>query len=405
MDVAWTSRFVGADQVFTGVSADDGVLLPRPGSTLPLANSYCVRVLDGRLPGVIPDAGANLVTRELPVTRSLGIGAYVGAPIRLSDGRVDGMLCAVSSGARPELSGRDRGVLDMLAQLLADITDRDEKVEPPAEVRARFLTAIEERSWRIVLHPVVDLWSGEAVGVEALTRFRSAPANPAAWFAEAARFGVGPELELATAASALRAPGTGEGLVGINLSPATLVSPGFPELLRGVDLTRVALEITEHDAVPDYAAVHAALAPYRAAGLALAIDDAGAGYASFRHILQLQPDFIKIDISLVRDVDQDDARAALVQSLASFARASGAQIVAEGVETQAELDTLAHLGVSLAQGYLYGKPSSTPRLTGHPTPSTVPGVTDRSADRVASGARGLMRPTAQGRLREHRGPR
>jgi EAL domain-containing protein (putative c-di-GMP-specific phosphodiesterase class I) len=381
MDVAWASRFVGAEQVFTGFSADTGVPLPPQDSTMPLANSYCVRVLDGRLPAVIPDTGANLISRELPMTRDLGIGAYVGAPIRLSDGRVDGMLCAVSSGPRPELSGRDRGVLDMLAQLLADITDRNEKVEPPTEVRARFLTAIEEQSWRIALHPVVELWSGAAIGVEALTRFDSAPADPAAWFAEAARIGVGPELELATAASALRAPGTGEGLVGINLSPATLVSPGFPGLFRGVDLTRVALEITEHKAVPDYAAVRAALAPYRAAGLALAIDDAGAGYASFRHILQLQPEFIKIDISLVRDVDQDDARAALVESLATFARTSGAQIVAEGVETQAELDTLARLGVTLAQGYLYGTPSSTPRLTGHPTPATVRGITDHSTRR------------------------
>jgi hypothetical protein len=247
MDVAWSSRFVGADQVFTSFSADTGVPLPPPGSSLPLAGSYCVRVLDGRLPAVIPDTGANLIARELPATRSLGIGAYVGVPVRLSDGRVDGMLCCVSSGPRPELSERDCGVLGMLAALLADITDRDEKAEPQAEVQARILAAIEERSWRIVLHPVVELRSGEAIGVEALTRFDAAPANPAAWFAEAARVGVGPELELATAAVALRAPGAGDGVVGINLSPATLVSPGFPELFRGIDPAGVALEITEHE--------------------------------------------------------------------------------------------------------------------------------------------------------------
>jgi EAL domain-containing protein (putative c-di-GMP-specific phosphodiesterase class I) len=388
MDVAWSSRFVGADQVFTNVSADTGVPLPPSGSSLPLAGSYCVRVLDGRLPTVIPDTGANLIARELPITRDLDIGAYVGVPIRLSDGRVDGMLCCVSSGPRPELSGRDQGALEMLAALLADITDRDEVAE--SQMQARILTAIEERSWRIVLHPVVELWSGKAIGSEALTRFNAAPANPAAWFAEAARVGVGPELELATAASALRAPGAGEGLVGINLSPATLVSPGFPELVRGINPARVVVEITEHEVVPDYAAVRAALAPYRAAGLALAIDDAGAGYASFRHILRLQPDFIKVDISLVRDIDQDPVRAALVESLATFARTAGAQLVAEGVETQAELDTLAGLGVTHGQGYLYGKPSSTPRLSGHPTPSTpstTRGITHHSTD-------GWLQPSA-----------
>jgi EAL domain-containing protein (putative c-di-GMP-specific phosphodiesterase class I) len=393
MDVAWSSRFVGADQVFTHVSADTGVPAPPPGSSTPAAGSYCVRVLDGRLPAVIPDTSANLISRELPMTRDLDIGAYVGVPILLSDGRVDGMLCAVSSGPRPELSGHDRGVLDMLAQLLADITDREERVEPQAEARARFLTAIEARSWRIVLHPVVEMRSGEAIGVEALTRFDAAPANPAAWFAEATRVGVGAELEMATAASALRTPGAGGGLVGINLSPSTLLSPGFPELFRGIDPARVALEITEHEAVPDYAAVRAALAPYRAAGLALAIDDAGAGYASFRHILSLEPDFIKIDISLVRDIDQDPVRAALVESLATFARTSAAQIVAEGVETQAELDTLAGLGVTLAQGYLYGKPSSTPRLTGHPTSSAS--STRREAAGPVTSERGVEKVLAQ----------
>jgi EAL domain-containing protein (putative c-di-GMP-specific phosphodiesterase class I) len=393
MDMVWTSRFMGAEQVFTGVSAETDVPLPPPGSRTPLGTSYCVRVLDGRLPAVIPDTGANLIARELPATRSLGIGAYVGVPIRLSDGRVDGMLCAVSSGPRPELSEHDRGALDILAQLLADITERGEKVESQDAARARFLTAVEERSWSIVLHPVVDLWSGAATGVEALTRFHTAPANPAAWFAEATRAGVGPELELATAAAALTAPGTGKGLVGINLSPATLLSPGFPDLFRDIDLTRVALEITEHEVVRDYPAVRAALAPYRAAGLALAIDDAGAGYASFQHILQLQPDFIKIDISLVRGIDQDAAQAALVESLVMFTRTSGSEIVAEGVETQAELDTLARLGVTLAQGYLYGEPSSTPRLTGHPTPS-IPFI-GREADALVSRGRGVNRVLAQ----------
>jgi len=129
------------------------------------------------------------------------------------------------------------------------------------------------------------------------------------------------------------------------------------------------VEITEHVAVQDYDALSAVLRRYRDAGLRLAVDDAGAGYASLLHILKLRPDYIKIDLSLVRDIHLDPARQALVSSLVSFARTVDAVLVAEGVEQQAELDMLVTLGVRQMQGYLLCPPCANPPTTGFRRPS------------------------------------
>jgi EAL domain-containing protein (putative c-di-GMP-specific phosphodiesterase class I) len=141
-----------------------------------------------------------------------------------------------------------------------------------------------------------------------------------------------------------------------------------------VDVSRVIVEITEHAAVPDYAALHRALGPHRDAGLRLAVDDAGAGYASFRHILNLRPDLIKVDSSLVSRIDLDAAQQALVRSLLTFAENSGAVLLAEGVETQGELDELARIGVPLVQGFLLARPSPPPLPARYRRPSEWAGL-------------------------------
>jgi len=178
-------------------------------------------------------------------------------------------------------------------------------------------------------------------------------------------------------------------------------------LLDGVDRSRLVVEITEHAQVEDYAELHAAVEPHRAAGLRLAVDDAGAGYASFRHILALRPDFIKVDLSLVRDVHLDPVRQALTSSLLTFAQTAGAQLIAEGVETQAELDTLARLGVTLMQGYHLGRPTEVLAAGGYARPSRHVLVDDDSdlgvvlatALRSSDGLEGLTRPLLDAVLR------
>jgi EAL domain-containing protein (putative c-di-GMP-specific phosphodiesterase class I) len=127
-------------------------------------------------------------------------------------------------------------------------------------------------------------------------------------------------------------------------------------MLEGAPLKRIVLEITEHESVDDYAKLGAALAPLRERGLRVAVDDAGAGYASFRHILKLEPDVIKLDISITRDIDTQISRRALAAALIRFAEETGSRIVAEGVETEAELAVLRELRVNKAQGFLIGRP-------------------------------------------------
>ena len=146
--------------------------------------------------------------------------------------------------------------------------------------------------------------------------------------------------------------------VAVNTSPATLMSPSFPALFADVAPGRVVVEVTEHAPVDDYAILHERLDELAASGIRLSVDDAGAGYASLRHILKLRPDVIKLDISLTRNIDEEPLQRALAAALVTFARELGASIVAEGVERSEEVVVLTDLGVRYAQGYHFARPNT-----------------------------------------------
>lgn len=359
MDVAWVSRFTGDEQQFLQVDAAPGATAPAVGSSSSLDGSYCIRVLDGRLPTVVRDSGDRAMTRDLPITEQLQIGSYVGVPIPDQRGEPQGMLCCTSTNTSPERSEVDLRPVRLLAQLISELT-----AAPAGDdaLRDQVLSLIAGEGRSLVLQPIVELSTATAAGFEALTRFEPAPQRPDEWFALSARVGLRIELELAAAASALEWLDRPEltGYLSVNLSPEAVTDPRLADLLGARDLSRVVLELTEHDRIADYAVVEAALAPHRAQGLRLAVDDAGAGYASFGHILRLQPELIKADLSLIRDIDSDPARQALLSALLTLARASGARVIAEGVETQAEYDTLGRLGVYAVQGYLLARPAEQP---------------------------------------------
>ena len=191
--------------------------------------------------------------------------------------------------------------------------------------------------------------------------------SPAQWFDDASRLDLREELDVATAEEVLDllAGVPADVAVCINLGPETLVSERLPALLADRELHRIVVEITEHAPVKDYEALKAALRPYRDRGLRLAVDDAGAGYASLRHVLAVDPDLIKVDMALTRGADSDLARRTLLAALAGFAQATGCRIVAEGVETEAELQTVARCGIDLVQGYALARPSTTPAWSGY----------------------------------------
>jgi EAL domain-containing protein (putative c-di-GMP-specific phosphodiesterase class I) len=146
----------------------------------------------------------------------------------------------------------------------------------------------------------------------------------------------------------------------VNVSPETVLSGELRPLLEQLPLDRLMLEITEHAYVDDYLALARELDPLRLRGLKLAVDDAGAGFASFRHILRLRPDVIKLDSSLIRLIDKEAGSRALAAALVRFAEETGCNVVAEGVETAEELAVLHALNVDKAQGYLLGRPGPLP---------------------------------------------
>jgi EAL domain-containing protein (putative c-di-GMP-specific phosphodiesterase class I) len=218
---------------------------------------------------------------------------------------------------------------------------------------------IATRAFAPVFQPLIDLRDDTLVGFEALTRFADGTA-PERRFAEAHLVGDGAELELAAMSAALEASTAlpDDAFVSVNVSP-TVVIDCTDELTTVLqDAPRPAvLELTEHHRVDDYGALRTAL-DQLAPPVRVSVDDAGAGYASLRHVLRLAPDFVKLDRSWVTGIDDDTTRQALVAGLSHFAEETGCDLVAEGIESVSERETLARLGVTIGQGYLLGLPEA-----------------------------------------------
>lgn len=233
------------------------------------------------------------------------------------------------------------------------------------ELSRRIDLALARDHLAIVYQPIVDLCTRVVIGYEALSRFLLDPRQtPDRWFADAARVGRGTELELAAIERALPVlPAMPAGAyVAVNASPATILSDRLAPVLGPWPLSQIVLEVTENAPIDDYAAFTAALAPLRAEGLRLAIDDTGAGFASLRHILRLAPDIIKLDRSITSELESHQPTRALAAALASFALETGVTIVAEGIETSLQLGLLEALGASSGQGYLLGRPAPFPAV-------------------------------------------
>ncbi len=360
MDVAYLSEIVGEESVFRAVSAPGFEALVKPGDVMPLDYVYCRHILEGRLPKLIRDTAEDPFALTLPVTRDVPIGSHVSVPVRRADGSVYGMFCCLSPRPNPTLTDRDLEVME----LFASISAREVNSGLAARARReRILTEIrsvlETGAFRLVLQPICDLASRRVTGFEVLTRFDATPyRTPDIWFAEAAEVGLGEDLECAVLARAVglldRLPG--DVYLSLNASPATVASGGFARAIEGADSRRLLLEVTEQAMVEDHDRMTFAIDSLREAGVRIAVDDAGAGYAGLQQILRLRPDVIKLDMSLTRDIHIDAARASLAQALSFFAGRTRAVIVAEGIEREEELVVLRDLGVELGQGWLLGKP-------------------------------------------------
>ncbi|HBO11444.1 MAG TPA: diguanylate phosphodiesterase [Halieaceae bacterium] len=361
MEVAFVSEFTDGERVFREVDSDPDFTPICVGDGDPLEESYCQRVVDGRLPEIIPDATANAEACTLAATRALPVGAHLSVPLRFPEAdRVFGTFCCFSREADESLNERDLNTMRLFADFLGQLLERREAENLELEALRQDLQAvIDTGSFRTVFQPIVDTRAGRVAGFEALTRFPEALGRaPDIVFAEAASVGLEEALEDRTLRSALtHLPALPEdAYLSLNSSPPCVLDGSVLAAVEDAPLERLVLEVTEHSSIEDYSALAAALAPLRERGMRVAVDDAGAGYASFRHILKLRPDFIKLDRALTRRVDEDDSRRALAAALVTFAGETGSRIIAEGVETEAQRETLADLGVGLMQGYLFGRP-------------------------------------------------
>jgi EAL domain-containing protein (putative c-di-GMP-specific phosphodiesterase class I) len=356
MSVAFLSRMDGSVQHLEVV--DSRVPLIKDGVTFPQRQSFCQAVIDGRLPAVLPDVKRFPVAMSLLPARIPRIRSYVTSPVRLSDGSLYGTLCAFGFTSDEELTARDETLMSVLASAASVIIEPEIREQQRRDdIDARLGPLVAAGGPLVVLQPIVDLATGARVGAEALSRF------PVDWgkapdvvFEEAHSIGRGHEVELLALQGAAAHLDRVGGYVAMNVSPQTLLTPGFAGLLGGLPLDRVLLELSEHDRVEDYDALARALAPLRAAGMRLAIDDVGAGFSSLRHIVVTDPDVLKMDRSIVSGLHVDPVLSKLVESLVAFGHGCGVTVVAEGIETGEEAAALLALGVDLGQGWFLGRP-------------------------------------------------
>ena len=357
MEIAFASRFVDEQREFTHLSSD--LPLPSaPGDREPLEDGYCWHIQQGRLPELIPHAQDLQVAHGIAITGALPVGCHISVPLRLKDGSVYGSFCCLSRTPDYSLTDRDLATVKAFADLAsAQIELETSRGAEERSVLERVHGAIDAEQPAIHLQPIHRLDNSRTVGAEALARFPDAGVRPPSnWFEEADRVGLGVALEVAAVRQALRTlPHVpADHYLSVNVSPATVLGGALEPLLAETSGRKLVVEVTEHTRVEDYAALRTALARLRPYAR-LAIDDVGAGYAGLRHIISLEPDILKLDISLTGDIDRDPAKRALAVALVSFAGRIGSVIVAEGIEREEERKVLHDLGIAFGQGWLFSR--------------------------------------------------
>ena len=344
-----------------GKQAGDGLMravVERLGPCL-RATDVFGRVIGDEFAMILPKATADHA--EMVITR---------ARDAIADLDLDGFTVSFSAGyALFPSDGRDPDMLTQAAEGALKLAQREgagTRRFDPNEVslqhqegdRHEVVAVMQDpEGLTPVFQPLVALATGQVSGYEALTRFKQPPKRfPDQWFNLAARVGLGGALEAHAIKKALDVPNRPAGTyLSLNLSPSTLRAPEVQEVLPE-DLTGLVIEVTEHELAADDAALATDLADVRRRGARVAVDDAGAGYAGLQQLMRVAPDLIKLDRSLVQNIHEDPAKQALVDSFVRFGRRTGAQVVAEGIETEEELRVLADLDVTYGQGYFLAKP-------------------------------------------------
>jgi EAL domain-containing protein (putative c-di-GMP-specific phosphodiesterase class I)/DNA-binding NarL/FixJ family response regulator len=354
--------------VGTAAGVDEGIGLAR-------LHRPDIALVDFKLPGGGGPRAAREILMSSPTTKVIALSAYAdrnsvyrmleaGAVSYLVKGAAADEIAQAIARA---LVGQSVISPEVGAEIVAGLAGRlkreSESEERTRERRARIEAALAPKAITMAFQPIVTLSDRNIEGYEALARFSLEPARPPdQWFAEAKNAGLGAELELAAVtALATQIDRVPAGLkVGVNMSPEALLAPGVCGALCALEPNRLVIEITEHAPVFDYGALLDELAPLRRRGALVAIDDVGSGFASLRHILQIAPDFIKLDASVSAQIETRKAEQALTIALVEFARELDIHVIAEGIESEATADLYHALGVTHGQGYHFGRPGPLP---------------------------------------------
>lgn len=360
MEVAFIGEFVNGRRAFRYVSAaSDLDVALHVGHDDPVNETFCHWIATGVLDEVIPDAASHPFACQIPATSALNVRAHIGTSIVLKDGQVYGTLCSFRRQPDPTLCSRDLKFLRLIAALIADRIHEQALTETQlATRRSRIQAALSAGDPDMVFQPIVTLETRSVAGYEALARFRTEPdRSPAIWFSEARDVGLHTDLELGALRAALaktrhcRAP-----FVSVNVSPAVLCDREVLNVLDTSDCSRLVLEMTELDNSVEPVRLRAAIDDVRARGVRIALDDVGAGYAGLSRLLAIAPDIIKLDRDITQRVARDPVRQSMVTATVSFCNAVGAVLIAEGIESEDDLEVLQRLGVRFGQGYLLGHP-------------------------------------------------
>lgn len=358
LSLTFLSRMDGETQHLEIVEST--IPLFKDGQTQPQPTSLCQAILDGKLPKVIPNIAKLPEAKRLPAAKFPRIRSFVSVPVTLSDGSIYGTFCAAGFMADKGLTARDQALMEVLASATATIIEPGvRRRRSEEEILNRLEPVISNGGPLVVVQPIVALATGQPIGVEALSRFpREWNKAPDIVFEEAARVGLGADLEMLALHGAAEHLSKVSGYVAMNVSPSTALDARFLRFFDDLPIDRILLELSEHDPVEDYDELGAALAPLRARGLRLAIDDVGAGFSSLRHIILTKPDVIKLDRTIVDGISIDPVLTTLCGSLVEFAHGSNAGVVAEGVETIDDARTLKSVGVDYGQGWHFGRPGA-----------------------------------------------
>jgi|GEM_PF-705393 len=370
-DAAFVAQLTDEGHVYVAVAGDADAFGLSVGDPIPTVNedgegevtgpvqrtAFCRRVIAGEIPAVITDAVADERLSDL-TPPGVRIGAFIGVPLRLADGEPFGALCGVSRAPRPELDERDARFMSMLGGAIVDELDTRRAHQLLA---SRLVRIIDTEDVEMAFQPIIDLYGRRYAGVEALARFPEPFTRPDRTFAAADAYGLRLELERLVIREAWKIiPELGcDQFLALNVAPEALLELARRANLRDdLPLSQLVVEVTEHAVIDRYPPLLDELAPLRAQGLRVAVDDAGAGYASLRHVLELRPDFIKVDRSLIHGLADDRAKRAAVRACQSIAIDLRASVIAEGVERPEDLAMAIELGLQGAQGFLLGRPTT-----------------------------------------------